>query len=199
MALTTFIQAVPGRPCWEKMRERLESSDIGRNYTLYYHPPGLSMHDNFVRLLRRMSRAPTEYVLRLEDDCSDVNLHITHNLLTWPALQDPAFGVGWGIHTGGSARKYQDSWKDKPIHASLCTLFRTLDLPEIIAHVSESRLPQDIAIGDAVLRMRKRICIHGPSLVENDISVPSVVGSTGHNVVNHTSRGSFDREWRRRI
>lgn len=196
MDLAVFVQHVPGRPAWDHMRTCLEESDVGKKYSLHHQPPGMPIRENFLHLLRRMSRAETPYVLRLEDDCSAINRHIVHNLLSWPALHDHRFGVGWGIRLGGG-RRLGDRWHNGVLHASLCTLFLTSDLPEIIRLVERGNEPQDLALTRAVFDMGKQVCIHGPSLVENNIHVPSVVGSVGHTPRDHTSCGTFDLNWRR--
>ena len=199
MDLEVFVQHVPGRPCWDRMQTILEATDIGTNYVLHSHPSDLSRHDNLLCLLERMSEAETEFVLRLEDDCSDVNLHIKHNLLTWrAALGDHRFGVGWGLRLGGPSG-HKDLWLSGPLHGSLCTFFRTETVRKMlpIVRADPHTIPEDIVITRAIQRLGKLVCIHGPSLVENDISVPSTIGSVGHNLRDHTSYGSFEKAWRR--
>lgn len=202
MSLAVVIQAMPDRPELEVMRRELELSDIGTDYEVMFQPPDLDPKVHFINVLKRLSEADTEYVLRLEDDCFKVNSHIKHNLLTWRALKDWKFGVGWGFRPGGSLPANKE-WHKGRYHASLCTIFRRDMLPEIIRgcekwfEFDKSPLPQDIAITMAVYEMGKQTAIHGPSLVENNIHAKSTLDHL--NRPEHTSGGTFNREWRRRI
>lgn len=58
------------------------------------HPDGMERCRFFRTVLVKMAEAPTDYVIRCEDDIF-VNKHILHNLLSWPALSEPTFGCGW--------------------------------------------------------------------------------------------------------
>jgi len=48
-----------------------------------------------------------------------------------------------------------------------------------------------------VAAMGRQVCLHGPSLVDNDIHAKSAVGSVGHTPWDHTACGTFEREWQR--
>lgn len=192
--LTVFIQSVEGRPVWDQvMRPLLEASDIGKDYTRLTQKRGADWKTHFLNVLCEMSLAKTEYVVRFEDDCVGVNKHIKHNLLTWPVLKEANFGVGWGYRPG-----YIPGWNDKwwfgGLAGSLCTIFRTADMPAVIDYCSNCNLPQDIAMSQAVSSMRREVCIHGPSLVEHAIGTPSEFGN--RHGCDSTS-GRFMPDWKR--
>lgn len=195
-----MIQAMPGRPELDVMRKELELSDIGTDYEVMYQGEKTPPKEHFLNVMRRLSEFDSEYVVRLEDDCYKVNRHIKHNLLTWRALKDWRFGVGWGFRPGGS-RPRNKEWHQGRYHASLCTIFRRDMVPEIIKgcekwfDFDKSPLPQDIAITMAVYEMGKQTAIHGPSLVENNIHAKSTLSHL--NGPEHTSGGTFNALWKR--
>lgn len=189
------MQHVTGRESWIRMQERLEASDVGKDYLLLCHPPRLTILEHFRNCLRTLYATEADICVRLEDDCSDINLHLLHNIRTWGALSDPRFGAGWLLRIGGCI-KQEDIWHEGPLHASLGVVFRREMLPTIFEASGE--LPQDLQIGDVCRRVGKQIAIHHPSLVENDVSVASTMGhQSHHNIIDHTSFGSFDRDWKR--
>lgn len=191
--LEVFIQSVEGRPIWEKMRVLLEASDVGKDYTRLSQQAGTQWKEHFLSVLDAMKDSTSEFVVRFEDDCVGVNKHIRHNLLSWPALSDPNLGSGWGYHPGNIPRS-DDIWHYGALPGSLCTLFRTEDMPRIIDFCMKSNQPQDIAMSQAVASIRKRICIHGPSLVQHEIGVKSAMGNVHGS--GATSR-CYDENWKR--
>ena len=67
--VTVIVQTCPERRgARDETLASLEASDIGTNYTLLEHPPGLTRRDFFAEVLRTMSEAETEWVIRFEDD-----------------------------------------------------------------------------------------------------------------------------------
>lgn len=72
----------------------LRESDIGNDFEVMEHPDGMERCRFFRTVLIMMAEAPTDYVIRCEDDIL-VNRHILHNFLGWSALSEPTFGCGW--------------------------------------------------------------------------------------------------------
>ncbi len=191
--LTTFIQSVENRPVWEEMRVLLEDSDIGTEYTRLVQKPNSDWRSHFLSVLREMQDAPTEYVVRFEDDCVGVNKHIKHNLLTWPALKESIFGAGWGYRPGNISGSH-DRWWFGGVPGSLCTLFRTEDVPKILDFCSKANIPQDLAMSQAVASLHREVCIHGPSLVQHSMGVKS---SFGHVHGPDSTSSCYDPTWKR--
>lgn len=191
--ITTFIQSVENRPIWEQMRVLLEASDIGTDYTRLVQPQGGHWRDHFLGVLREMQDATTEYVVRFEDDCVGINKHIKHNLLTWPALKAGNFGAGWGYRPGNIAGSH-DRWWYGAVPGSLCTLFKTEDMPKILDFCARANLPQDFGMSEAVAAFGREVCIHGPSLVQHEMSVKSAFGHV--HGPDSTSR-CYDPIWKR--
>jgi len=194
------VQAVEGRDTIPKMTEELRLSDVSA-VEFMYQPPDKTPREHFLGVLRRLQEADTDLVLRLEDDCAEINRHLQHNLLTWPETRDPHFGAGWGFRPGGCIpfhQRWHPSWR---LHGSLCTLFRRQDLAWLLEGCQEwferdpAPLPQDLALSYAVWARRKKIALHTPSLVENNIHRTSTLGH--RNLHHHTSAGTFSPNWRR--
>jgi hypothetical protein len=191
--LTTFIQSVENRPVWDQMKVELEASDIGTSYTRLVQKETGHWREHFLSVLCEMRDARTEYVVRFEDDCTSVNRHIKHNLLTWPALKEPAFGVGWGYRPGNITGSHERWWFGG-VPGSLCTIFRTEDMPQVLDFCTNCNLPQDLAMSQAVAAIRREVCIHGPSLVQHSMGVKSAFGHThGPDGTSHC----FDGDWKR--
>lgn len=198
--VTVVVQGVPDRGlAWERSRESIEASDIGTDYMLMLNPEGVNPRQHFLNVMQRLADAPTEWVLRLEDDAI-VNRHIVHNLRTWPALTAPDFGCGWGFFNGHQ----QGPWKGPELHGSLATLFRRAHLPAVMAGCKKwfaahkGRLSQDLAMSRTVWDLGKRLYLHQPPLVEHPIDTPSTLGHL-HNRAAHTTRGRFQLEWKREL
>lgn len=175
------------------MKPLLEASDIREDYTRIVQKPHEDWKTNFLNVLIAMQHSRCEYVVRFEDDCVGVNKHIKHNLLTWPAIKDSSFGAGWGYHPGNIPGSH-DRWHFGGLPGSLCTLFRTADIPYILDYCRRANVPQDIAMSEAVGAMKRQICVHGPSLVQHAIGTKSAFGHV--HGADATSR-CFDPDWKR--
>jgi hypothetical protein len=207
--ITVIVQAVPERPAWAETRRSIEDSDIATAYEVALQRPDLEPRDHFLNVLELAANAPTDWVLRLEDDVA-VNRHILHNLWTWPALQDPRFGAGWLFDAGGTTRTvhdrmYQrvgtDRWHRGKLHCCQGVLLRRSDAAVLRERCSEwfgrvpGRLSQDLALSESVTALGKEICIHAPPLVEHLVEYPSTLGNP--RMRWHTTEGAFKRDWRR--
>lgn len=208
--ITVIVQSVPGRPSWRETRLSIEASDIGERYKLAQQQPNVAMRDHFLGLLDRAASARTPWVLRLEDDVL-VNRHIISNLESWPAKNEPRFGIGWLFDPGGTTRTvhdrmYQrpgkDRWHRGKLHCSQGVLMRTEDIPELrkrcAAWFDEQKDPggrQDIALSESVMAMGREICVHGPPLVEHLVNYQSTLGNA--RMRWHTTEGAFKLDWRR--
>jgi hypothetical protein len=105
--VTVIVQSCPERrQSREGTLASLRASDVGENFTVMEHPDKLPKCLFFASVLDTMAKAPTPYVMRIEDDVL-VNRHILHNFLTWRALHDPLFGAGW-LYVSEAA--YRDVW-----------------------------------------------------------------------------------------
>lgn len=214
MRISVVVQSVEGRTVWERMRNAVEATDIGTNYERMVHPAGMRIDTFFLSTLERLAQADTELVLRFEDDVVFLNDHIAYNAITWPALNDPRFGVGWLLASGGATASFvdryiygqygQDVWSTEFTHCSSACLFWRKDLPAIIEGCREwfeknpgCERQLDRALCAAVVRMQREICLHAPSLVDHDASVESTLGHGMTHSVLHTACGTFRKEWRR--
>jgi len=206
---SVFIQSVEGRPVWEQAQAAIEASDIGKNYTRLVHPPVRTYAEFVQDVFAEMAAAPTPYVLRFEDDVTSVNSHILHNIRTWPALDDPRFGVGWLFNPAGEwserttlERIYgeagNDGWHLRGLVQSSAVVFRTADVPWLREHIGiwmQTHAYLDLALGAAMAERDRCVVVHAPALVDHDPSVPSHKNpGLG---VGATAGGTFRQEWRR--
>jgi hypothetical protein len=185
----------------------LEASDIdeGDFYECYRALP------DWVDAFLSGSGFREDYVLFIRDTVV-VNRHIMHNVRTWPALKDPRFGAGWLFDPGGEFTErshidkiYQqpgsDGWHADHVPYAYAVVLRSADLPEICDYIStwlenEDKTIEniDVAIGLAVQAMGKQICVHAPSLVDYDPTVPEPVPIEDPRA---TSGGTFLADWKR--
>lgn len=213
--VTVIVQSVAGRGVvWERSRASIEASDIGTDYEVMVHPPGITVLAHFRTIMERARQAPTRLVLFLEDDAL-VNRHILHNVTAWKDVDDIRFGVGWLLNPGGAAFNILDyiynrradgrgRWLRRPyLHIAAGLLFRTADLAELLPHVYEwqeqqdGKLPHtDLAVSQGVWRMGRHICVHAPSLVEHQCTTSKL--GHAHQARHSTSRGTFQVHWRRK-
>lgn len=209
-SLSVFVQCPPTfRPGFEKCRKAIEASDIGADYSCVMHRPGDTVFEHFFHVLDHMASAPTELVVRLEDDV-DVNQHFVHNVTTWPKLHDRRFGVGWLFDPAGRGytihdRIYQrppsrDYWMNTELAYSLAVVMWKKDVPAVRAscerwYAKHGGDAQDIALSIAPRTFGKELVVHAPSLVEHLLKMPSTLGH-GHSR-HATSCGAFFRDWRR--
>jgi hypothetical protein len=208
--IKVFIQSVEGRPVWERCRAALEASDIGTGYQRIVHPAGRTYPEFVQDIFAQMAEAPTPYVLRFEDDVTEVNEFILQNITTWPALDDPRFGVGWLFDPGGEFTERthiekiygepgRDGYQSRGLMHSCAVLFRTADLlwlREYIADWMETHTYYDQAIGYALAQYDRCVVVHAPSLVDHDADVPSLLSHLGRvREFTDTAGGTFRRDW----
>lgn len=188
---------MPGRQAWPRSRSSIEASDVGANYSLLLHPPGLTIGEHFLAVLRCALEAPSELVLRIEDDAI-VNQHLVHNLWTWPAWRRDDFGAGWAFCPVASSGR----WANRDLHGSVGVLLKKSALPKIIERcesqlrASPGRIDQDLVLSRAVRDAGLYVHLHHPSLVEHPIDEPSSLGHV-HTRVAGTTSGRFSKTWRR--
>jgi len=130
-----------GTECLERTLQSIRESDVGEDFEVCVNVP----HETWSRTLRdqymdpwwkdtllRKSKESTAggkrgYVLRFEDDVI-VNRHILHNVKTWPALDEPKFGVG-------DLFNYDQTWPDLAdrmrIRRVREDVFRRLELDQV--------------------------------------------------------------------
>jgi hypothetical protein len=161
-------------------------------------PEGMSAIEHW----RATHLAPcdTDLILVLEDDAF-VNRHLIHNIQTWRWPYDKDFGAGWLYNPGGYAGR--DTWYTGPPawHGTVAVLYPTELLPKLVERAwatIQTGEAWDLAISRAVMLLGKRIRVHFPALVEHQNDVPSIIQKGGNLTTSlRTSRGTFDREWRR--
>lgn len=182
------IQTCPQRrgkrePTLKSIRE----SDIGNNFVLMEHPEGQHIKAFFKDVLLFMSRAPTPYVIRFEDDVL-VNKHILHNALTWGALKHPDFGAGWlmvpeKVLDDAYVSRAGFKYRRRGMWAALAVIFPTKHVASCLEDYDAIRIMrQDITLSAGIRRLNKLIFLHQPSLAENrdwDSSLGSTRGTTG--------------------
>ena len=210
-SLKVFVQCpVKLREGFDKCRASIESSDIGTDYELCMQEPGTHITEHFMALLRHMSEAKTDLVLRLEDDV-EVNRHIVHNLTTWPTIHDPRFKIGWAFDPAGRTRTIHDHvyerppsreiWEEDELAYSLAVLMWTRDVMAIHDACAEfykthpGTTAQDLALSRAQHHIGGGLVIHPPSLVEHMLDLPSSLNHP-HDKYS-TSMGSFMKDWKR--
>ena len=215
MNIKVFVQTCPQRRETRRFAlESIEQSDIGKDYTLVEHTDGMQPGDGtgrakarvlkfFGDLLQQMYESGVDYCLRLEDDVI-VNRHILHNIRTWPALSEKNFGVGWlfvppgviedEVNRGKGPRTGTHFRNNRGMFGALAVLFPRDRIPLISP--KHLRLGQDIAISAAMWDHGWRCYLHEPSLVENNLRIPSARAHT-NSPDFHAVGPDFKRKWRR--
>ncbi|HZF12457.1 MAG TPA: hypothetical protein VFE33_27015 [Thermoanaerobaculia bacterium] len=200
--LEVFVWGLPHRePHHTLLRESLAASDVGP-VTWLLHPPGQTAWEHWEESHRRAAASPADLVLLLEDDVI-VNRHLRHNVETWGWPNDPDFAAGWLYNPGGYAQ--EDRWYDDgPNWYGTCAVLVAPD--RLRRYVDEAlKICQgsgqdwdkdwDNCFCQAILR-HGRIRTHYPSLTEHLDELPSAMGNLP-SPRSRTSRGTFDRDWRR--
>jgi len=226
--IAVVVHTCPARrEKWGPLLDSIEQSDIkNRNVDPYFdlaiEPKGASNFEkrlHYLSLLCRNARkAP--YVLRLEDDII-VNKHILHNLCTWPALDDPSFGMGLAFvnhllyelpqsrdNVSGTFGTFRDPtstpWaqahffkSEHLIPAAQCYFEELADKhSDYYRRLGKVALAFDWAITTAMGRMGYNVYLHQPSLVQCT-EVADTRALSGEAVaVPHRAR-DFDPDWRR--
>ena len=196
------------------MQAAIEASDIGTNYEVLFHPPGVTLADHVLNCLDRLAQSDAELGIRLEDDV-DVNEHIVHNVTTWPMIDDARFGAGWLFDPGGSAWESADRAAQRPSTQGRWhtggyayaqgIVFRRSDLFWIQAGCArwfEARSIAhhqylDTAISHAIIDGGRQIAVHAPALIEHRVDLVSSLGHRHAQMRTSTTRGAFFKDWRR--
>jgi hypothetical protein len=177
--------------------------------------------DHALEAVRKASTC-AEYVLRLEDDVI-VNRHIIHNCLTWPAIHEDTFGVGWLFLHDGTWNPKAAVIERRRGRADLCMnwggsicggqgqLFKSEHVERILAHIEDARKNKVMSTGEyltpdwplmmdgsvsCATRLAGLWCfMHEPSLVNCHDGCR--VSTDGREHTGHFSNKTFDLDWRR--
>lgn len=196
-SIEVFVFAAPGRESHAATFASIEQSDIGKDYVVCENPPGVGAREHWQATHERAAKSKAGHVLVLEDDVW-VNQNILHNCRTWRWRNHHQFGAGWLLKPGGW-RGREDCWY--PLHEWACTqgvLYRTSLLPSFVGLALMFMAqgdPWDSAVSHAVYDTGHRIRSHGPSLVEHNQLVPSLLGTPASR--QRSAGATFDPGWRR--
>jgi len=200
--IEVFVLAAPNRPeAHRRCYRSIEASDIGEDYQVCVHPPGMPRREHWRRTHELAAQAASDFVLVLEDDCL-VNRHILYNCRTWKWKHNPLYAAGW-LYSPGGMYAGRDVWYNKGMewYGTVGVLYRRSVLPRLVARAMAQMQEQesntwDCAISRAILGGGLRLRVHGPPLVEHIIDVPSALNHA-HNYWFGTTRGNFREHWRR--
>lgn len=194
------VFAAPGRDEAHALSyASLRASDIGEDFQVSEHPPGIGAQEHWLRTHELAARAKSEFVIVLEDDVL-VNAHILHNVDSWRYKHQQTFGAGWLYAPGGYSRRdtwYSGSWD---WYGTCGVLYETKRLPFLIETAwarmtGPLKQPWDLAISWACHLDGRRIRVHHPALVEHLNELPSKLGNpTGG---RRDSGGTFHSTWQR--
>ena len=196
------VFAAPGRDeAHRRCFASIEASDIGKNYQVSMHPPGVDRDDHWRATHELAAKATSEFVLVLEGDVF-VNRFILENIASWRWKHNKDFGAGWVYRPGGYAHM-KDTWYVgmRPWAMTPGVLYKTASLPAVIESAwakmkGPKPMPWDCAAAWGVTENGKRIRVHAPSLVEHMNDVPSKLGNPNKSSLR-TSGGTFREMWRR--
>ena len=205
------MQSCPGRErALETTLSSVGRSDLGCVDAVSVHPPGVSMRSHFLSTLDAIAKSGRRFGLRLEDDVT-VGEYILWNLGTWPALDEPDFGAGWGfvpfsVATGPS-HKHETArgnvcFPAPELVCSQCVLIRAADATAIATrcHALWNTVDgqQDRALSRAVWEMGRRVYLHLPPVCEHDLRHPSTLAQDRRSEPTLLSTfGLFEADWRR--
>jgi len=206
LTVAVYVQSHAGRAALvEQLRLTLEASDVGTDYKVLLHPPGQPIADFFHDVLGTMGQSTADLVVRLEDDVL-VNRHFRHNTLTWPALHEPSFGMGWlmspplGIWDVIYGKRCRNPTAQRQIPICVANVFWTRDMPWIIEgskrwFARHGGTAMDFALSTAVVDGGRMSYLHTPCIAEHNTRAPSTLGH--HHKREHTSAGLYRRDWKR--
>jgi len=218
-----------GSECLTRTLLSLRESDIGNDFEVCMGPPWtpqvltdpeakLYMDPWWKDTLMRKSEESTAggkrgYVLRLEDDVI-VNRHILHNVKTWPALDEPQFGMGDLFNYDGMWPDFLDLTRLRPVRDGVLRrleldqigaqgqLFASAALPKVFNKVPRA-FEMWSSCGCAYDHIVSRACnyagfgyyAHLPSLVNCHDGCK--LGSKGQLHEGHFSHKTFSLDWMR--
>lgn len=208
-SLGVFVQTHSGRgEVLGGLRASLEASDVGAAYEVIVHPPGVTVVEHFMGVLRAMRDSDTDLVLRLEDDAL-VNRHLRHNLTTWPAIYAANFGAGWAMSPPLNVldwiyqNRVHNPARKRLIPVCVAVMFWRKDMDWIIdgcegwfsRHGGDA---MDFAMSTAVHDRPKKNYLHVPCLAEHRIvGVPSTLRH--HHKSIETAAGLYKEHWKREV
>lgn len=208
-----YVQTCPQRrETRSETLASLDASDARGQYTVIEHPPGVHAQQFYVDALRQAQASGKAIVVRLEDDV-DVNRHLLRNVLAWPALREPAFGMGFLSNSNGYtppfARTASGAFRAlRPdLSAALGQVWRADGLAEFIAHLEQhqhhrdalstvKRINYDHVMSRTCTELGRGVYVHFPALVrENRIGL--TCSSWGNNGQPgwHPPQPDFSATW----
>lgn len=221
-----------------KTRASIEASDIGNRYTTAidtnfwkfpadYPKLQLWWEEHMLKMADLALANNCLWMLRLEDDIV-VNKHIVHNVSSWPALNDPFFGIGtlfypnyweripWAFKKSKhSGEIFRDS---KSVEGAQGQLIRADRVHELIPLTRKARAqklrnkPTDVSfdwsisraaflLGHTTYGAPLRTFVHEPSLVDvHQESCNSLINNIKSDPKFHYwGDHKFDASWKRRV
>lgn len=200
----------------------LAASDVGE-FDLRCHEPGLDFDaikrwwaEQWVEAAQRAAERGASFVLRLEDDIV-VGRHLVHNVLSWPALGLPDFGVGIlflddSMIAQLSAMEIESqtgAMRTRLDHSAFAQAqIVPTELCEPLANGSRratealrrSRVATDLdfdcGFTHVAHHLGKRTYLHVPSLVQTT-ALSNQSELTGEITRSHSARRTWKPEWRR--
>jgi hypothetical protein len=186
--------------------------DLAGKFTVHKQGKGQDRDAFYLELLRDIcSRPGVDYMMRIEDDV-EVGSNLLHNVLRWPALTWPRFGIGFlttsdrimcrrtVIHPTDDAHTVE--YKALDAHfggvwiASTKALLTCMPMiKDIMRYIRKlRRFGPTTSVSDAMFKNKFRIFIHLPALARVDVSIPShQLGD----VSKRYGKQPFDPEFRR--
>jgi len=195
-----IVFAAPGRSEAHALSyASIRASDIGENFTISEHPPGITAAEHWKATHELAAQAKGEFVVVLEDDVL-VNQHFLYNIETWRYPHDEkTFGAGWLYTPGGYGRRdtwYSGTWE---WYGTCGVLYKTSRLPFLIEKAWDRMQtfgrPWDLAIAWACHLDGRRLRVPHPALVEHLNELPSKLGNATGGLRN--SGGTFSKDWKR--
>lgn len=190
----------------------LDASDAAGRYVVIEHPDGVAPQQFYVDALRQAAGMGKRVIVRIEDD-AEVNAHLLHNVLTWPALSNPAFGMGFlsNANNWTPAFDVDDAGCYRAVSidvsAALGQVWRTESVPAFLAALERQpahrhalqagTINYDNVASEACRAIGAGVYVHVPSIVRESEHGRSV--STWGNVGDrrHPAQHDFAPTWRR--
>jgi hypothetical protein len=161
----------------------LDASDIRGRYVVENQHTGEIPMSFWANAMSRGFFAGKRFIVRLEDDIV-VAPRLLEALAAWPALEDPAFGMGllclgWYPHQGGLVERPElRAWESSLSHncPAMAQVFSRASIIQIIKHVRRSRthwwrwssrpmIDFDVSVSEACTALRLKVFVHNPMLV----------------------------------
>ena len=190
----------------------LDASDAAGRYIVIEHPDGVPAQQFYVDALRQAVASGKRWVVRIEDD-AEVNKHLLHNVLSWAALRDPAFGMGFLSNANNWTPRFEIDdlgcyrALSEDVSAAIGQVWRADFVPEFVAALragtqhaealAAGRINYDNAMSKACGAIDRNVYVHFPALVrENEGGREhSTWGNRGPN--RHPMQPDFAPTWKR--